>query len=105
MNSPSPNGANGRGSRGQFAPGNKGGPGNPYAAAIGKLRSALLKAVTPNEIEAVAKALIDKAKTGDVPAIRELLDRILGRPVEADLLERLEALERAVPQESQKGGV
>jgi hypothetical protein len=49
---------------------------------------------TEKDLAALAKAIIDKAKTGDIPAIRELLDRILGRPVEADLLERLEALEQ-----------
>jgi hypothetical protein len=102
MNAPSPNGGNGRNNRGQFAPGNGGGPGNPYAAAVGRLRSALLKAVTAKDIEAVAKALIEKAKSGDVPAIRELLDRILGRPVEADLLERLEALEKLVPDQIER---
>jgi hypothetical protein len=59
-----------------------------------------MKAVTAKDIEAVARALVEKAKAGDVPAIRELLDRILGRPVEADLLERLEALERTAASES-----
>lgn len=103
VNPPSPNGSNGRGNRGRFALGNKGGPGNPYASAVGKLRAALLRAVSEKDLAAVARALVDKAKAGDLAAIRELLDRILGRPIEADLLERLEALERAVPHEDPKG--
>jgi cobalamin biosynthesis protein CobD/CbiB len=36
-------------------------------------------AVTPEDMAAIARALIDKAKTGDVAAARELLDRIIGR--------------------------
>ncbi|MBX3408114.1 MAG: hypothetical protein KF869_15270 [Phycisphaeraceae bacterium] len=97
---PSPNRANGKGDGrdggGRFAPGWRGGPGNPHAAAVGRLRSALLKEVGPDDIRAVIRALVEKAKTGDVPAIRELLDRTLGRSVEADLIERLEELEAQV---------
>jgi hypothetical protein len=70
---------NGRTSRGQFAKGNPGGPGNPYARRTAALRSALLDAVTEADIRAVAKALVKRAKDGEVPAVRELLDRILGR--------------------------
>ena len=97
--SPSPNGANGRANghlpNGQFAPGNPGGRGNPHSAAVARLRSALLRAITEGDIEAIVKALIKKAKEGDVAAAKELLDRTLGKPVEADLIERLEAVEAA----------
>ena len=86
--------ANGRFLKGQW----KGGPGNPYARRVAALRSALLKAVTPDDIEAVVRVLIEKALQGDVPAIRELFDRVLGRPVEADFVERLKALEDAMPE-------
>lgn len=80
---------------GRFAPGNAGGPGNPYARAIGQLRSALLAAVTPDDIQAIIAGLVEEARAGNVAAAREVLDRCLGRPVEADLLIRLEALEEA----------
>jgi len=73
---PSPNG---RTPRGQFAKGNPGGPGNPYARRTAALRSALLDAVTEADIRAVARALVKRAKDGEVPAVRELLDRLLGR--------------------------
>ena len=72
--------ANGRTPRGQFAKGNPGGPGNPYARRTAALRSALLDAVTEADIRAVARALVKRAKDGEVPAVRELLDRLLGRP-------------------------
>lgn len=97
---PSANGANGggaggagRGPGGRFAPGNPGGPGNPHAAHVGRLRSALLSAVGPEDLDAIARKLVKLARAGEMPAIRELLDRTLGRPTEADLIERLEALE------------
>ena len=47
---------NGRTPRGQFATGNPGGPGNPYARRTAALRSALLDAVTEADIRAIAKA-------------------------------------------------
>jgi hypothetical protein len=71
---------NGRTLRGQFARGNPGGPGNPYARRTAALRSALLDAVTEADIRAIAKALVKRARDGEVPAVRELLDRLLGRP-------------------------
>jgi len=93
---PSPNGDNGRDSLGRFAVGNSGGPGNPHAAQVGRLRSALLDAVTSDDMRAVALALVEKAKAGDITAARVLSDRVLGKPVEADVIARLEAIEVAV---------
>ena len=98
MVKPTPNGPNGRDERGRFAPGNVGGPGNPHAKQVGKLRSAMLAAVSDKEMKAVVKKLVELAKGGNVPAAREVLDRCLGRPVEADLLERLEQLEELLSQ-------
>ena len=37
-------------------------------------------AVTEADIRAIAKALVKRARDGEVPAVRELLDRLLGRP-------------------------
>lgn len=78
---------------GKFLPGNSGGPGNPYTKQIAALREALLAEVKPADLRAIVRVLVDQAKGGDVQAAREILLRTLGRPVEADLLERLEALE------------
>ena len=94
---PSPNGPNGGAGRdpatGRFAAGWKGGPGNPHAKQVGRLRSAMLAAVSDKEMKAIVKKLVQLAKSGSVPAAKEVLDRCLGRPVEADLIERLEQLE------------
>lgn len=95
---PSPNGDNGNGrdSRGRFTTGNSGGPGNPYAQQVGRLRTAMMEAVTEQDLREVVEKLVRLAKYGDVPSIRLLLDRLLGRPVEADLIERIERLEAAL---------
>lgn len=97
---PSPNGRNGesgkgRDGRGRFAAGNTGGPGNPYAAAAGRWRAAVIASVSEEDVRAVMRALIAAAKRGEAWAVREFMDRTLGRPVEADLVARLEALEAA----------
>ncbi|MBL8860702.1 MAG: hypothetical protein JNK02_01720 [Planctomycetes bacterium] len=83
----------GRAGNGQFAAGNPGGPGNPYARQVAALRAAMLAAVSPEDLHAVVAKLVDLAKGGNVPAIREVLDRTLGKPIEADLLVRLEDIE------------
>ena len=54
----------------------------------------MLRAVTPQDLREVVAALLAKAKAGEVPAIKELLQRLLGPPVELDLLQRMEDLER-----------
>lgn len=82
-----------RRSDGRFAKGNRGGPGNPLAAQVNRLRSALLRAVEPEDIEDVVQALLRKAKEGDVAAARVLFNRLLGKPLEADILDRIENLE------------
>src|SRR5258708_1902996 len=88
---PSPTDPNGgRDLHGRFAPGNRAAVGNPYATRIAKLRSALLGAVTDDDVRKVIKALVKEAKAGNIPAVKELFDRTLGKPVEADLIERLE---------------
>lgn len=77
--SPSLNGGNGRNALGRFAPGNPGGPGNPHSKKVNALRTALLRAVTQKDIEAIVKQLIEKAKAGDVHAAREVFDRCFGK--------------------------
>jgi len=90
---PLPNGANGRDDKGQFTKGNGGGPGNPFAQQVAELRKTLLAAVTPKDLRDVVRSLLKQAKEGNIAAVRELLSRLLGPPVEVDILARLEALE------------
>ncbi len=128
MVNPSTKGSNGRDEHGRFMPGHPGGPGNPHAKQTGKLRSAMLKAVTEKDMRDLGSSsrrpcgarsnrsgvnsvlwaiaavtekdmcdvvlkLVELAKSGNVPAAKEVLDRCLGRPVEADLIERLDQVE------------
>jgi len=83
---------------GRFGAGNGGGPGNPYAKQVGALRRAMLESVTPAEIQALMKVLLKQAKSGDVRAIKEILDRTLGKAEGLDLLAKVEELEAAVVQ-------
>jgi hypothetical protein len=95
---PSTTASNGRDGDGKFAPGNKLAKGNPFARRVAKLRLALFKAVTPDDLAAVIAALLAQAKSGDVASIKELLQRLLGPPEAVDLVERIEALEAKINQ-------
>jgi len=90
---PSTNGSNGDGSEmsfavepsqrdsgGRFKPGNKFGKGNPYANQIASLRNCFFNAVSSNELEEIIHALLKKAKSGDVAAIKLLLSYTVGNP-------------------------
>ena len=77
---PSPNGSNGRGPGGRFTKGNPGGPGNPHARQAAKLRSVLLSAVSEDDLRSIAAKLVERAKSGDLAAAREVLNRCIGKP-------------------------
>jgi hypothetical protein len=90
---PMGNGANGRDAHGRFAKGNPGGPGNPFARRTAQLRRVLSEAVTDEDVEAIAKRLLEQAKAGDVAAARLLLSYAIGQPtraVDPDTLDRQE---------------
>jgi hypothetical protein len=89
---------------GRFAKGNPGGPGNPHAASVAKLRAAILRAVTPEDVEAIVRAMIQRAKGGDMAATRELFDRAMGKPTDGDLAERIDELERVAESLWTEGG-
>lgn len=80
---PLPNGANGgRDAAGRFTKGNAGGPGNPNARNVNRWRAALIGSVTEEDVEAVVEILVAKAKAGEPWAIKEFLDRTLGKAVQ-----------------------
>src|SRR5579871_3492110 len=70
----------GRDARGRFAKGNPGGPGNPFARHVARLRSALVACVSEEDIRRIAQDLLAHAKLGYLPAIRILFLYVLGKP-------------------------
>jgi hypothetical protein len=107
MAEPSPNGRQtDRGPRGRFVPGNPGGPGNPFAADVGKYRARLFKAIKSKDIDLAVKTIrevMTKGKDSDrLAAAKLLLERAIGPIIEMDLIARLEALEAAQAQEAER---
>ena len=77
------NGASGRKPNGQFAKGNPGGPGNPYARHVARLRASLIEAVGDDGLKDIVQGMVTAAKGGDVAAAKLLLSYLLGKPVES----------------------
>ena len=69
-----------RDERGRFVPGTCGGPGNPNAKRVSEWRQALVEAVSKEDLVEVIKRLVVAAKAGEPWAVREVLDRCLGKP-------------------------
>ena len=80
MDEPSANGENGRDAGGRFAKGNAGGPGNPFARRVSRLRSLIVQELTDEDLQAIVRKLIADAKGGDLPAVKLLLGYAIGRP-------------------------
>ena len=80
---PSTNCGNGRNANGQFAKGNPGGPGNPYARHVARLRASLIEAVGDDGLAEIVQGMVTAAKGGDVAAAKLLLSYLLGKPVES----------------------
>ena len=95
------NGSNGaRDAKGRFAKGNPGGPGNPHVTRLRQWREALEAELTPARLRRIYGKLVEAAEAGEPWAIREVLDRTLGRPAQADVLDRIDALERRLREQN-----
>jgi hypothetical protein len=66
---------------GRFVEGYAGGPGRPKAKRAAELRRELLAQTDIGDLREVWAKLLELAKGGDLPAIREVLDRTLGKTV------------------------
>lgn len=71
-----------RDASGKFLPGNPGGHGNPMSKRTSLLRQAVLDAVGPDHVAGIIRRACKMALEGDVPAMRLVLERLLGRPRE-----------------------
>lgn len=99
---PSPAESNGRLTDGKFGPGNQYGKGNPHARRVQQIRSALLEVCTPERMRTAAEKLMIMAENGDRFAFAELADRVLGKPIAADLADLVEQVEAMLAEK--KGG-
>jgi hypothetical protein len=72
-----------RDARGRFTHGNPGGPGNPFGRRVAAFRRALCDAVTPEDLQGLARSLLARARAGDHAAAALLLAYTVGRPAEA----------------------
>ena len=77
-------------SNGQFAKGNNGGPGNPYARQAAQLRLRAFDSVSGDDVEAILSKMVELAKAGDVAAARLVLQYTLGKPVASAHPDRLD---------------
>jgi len=72
-----------RDAAGRFAPGNKGGPGNPYARQSALLKRVFLEEGEPRRIRRIARKLLDLAEQGNVQAAKIVCNYCLGKPTPA----------------------
>jgi hypothetical protein len=72
----------GRDARGRFTKGNKGGPGNPFAREVARLRATMVHAYTPKVFMRLMEVLRQKAEGGDMVAMKLVLQYVLGKPAE-----------------------
>src|SRR5262245_27735326 len=71
---------NGRQANGRFAPGNPGGPGNPYARQVAEYQKATLAVVSIERLKRILDAIAKKAEDGDMTAAKLILHYTLGKP-------------------------
>ena len=79
--------------RGRFARGNPGGPGNPFARQVAALRKVILNRLTEEDLLAITEALLAKAKEGSVGAAKLLLAYAIGKPASSPDPDRLDGQE------------
>jgi hypothetical protein len=80
---------------GRLLPGNRVAVGNRGSNSVARraheLRQCLLEAVSPEDVLAVGRKLVELAKDGDVTAAKLWLEYVLGRPVQGVELSGLDA--------------
>ena len=77
----------GRDETGRFIEGNRHGRGNPNAKAAAAWRQALVDAATPERVRAVMDRLFQAAEAGEPWAVKEVMDRLIGKPTQAIVTE------------------
>ncbi len=75
---------------------------HPFLNKVIKLKAALYAAVSEGDIIDIAHALVRRAKGGDINAAKEVLQRLLGAPVDYELQEKYERLEELATELQQR---
>jgi hypothetical protein len=96
---PSPS-AEGREASGRFAPGNKGGPGNPFARKVAALRAAFVEAITEQDVREMTYLIVFNAKSGSLEWLKFLFRYAIGTPQPAVNPDTLDAQEFRALQEA-----
>src|SRR5258707_11370129 len=65
---------------GRFAKDNPGGPGNPHARHCARMLALLRASISDQEMVAIIRMLVEKARAGDVSAAKLLMNYKLGKP-------------------------
>ena len=82
MAPPSQNGGNGRDAGGRFTKGNPGGPGNPFARRVSRLRSLIVEELADDDLQAIVSKMVADAKAGDTAAAKLLFSYAIGKPTD-----------------------
>ena len=78
---------------GRFVRGNKAARGNSTPRQTAKFRAQLFKAIAPADFREIIGALLREAKDGNMTAIKLCLQYLAGSPADAELSQRLTAIE------------
>ncbi len=70
---------------GRFGPGNKFGAGKLTQSRMSQYRRAFHAAVTDEDMQAIARAMVGLAVAGDVPAARYVTEQCIGKVLEAEI--------------------
>jgi hypothetical protein len=73
----------GRTANGRFAPGNPGGPGNPFGRQVVGLKKVVLTKITEERMGEMVEIMFARAIAGDMTAARILMQYSIGKPAEA----------------------
>ena len=81
----------GRDAKGRFAPGNPGGPGNPFGRKVAAFREALIACISHEQIQRIALKMAALAEEGDVQAAKLIFNYVIGKPQPAPEPDHMDA--------------
>ena len=90
---------------------------NPHAQKMARLQEKFVELISEDDLRSIVTGLVNRAKGGDVMAAREILNRVLGKPlvgrdpdrleveavgIEADRLEAMQRCRTSLPGDLQR---